>query len=70
MKKQHPTPEMVADLMDVFKKHNWNGQPIGLAQPAAIQAHAASSDCPNGGTPTWVSYQLPNGDTAVKKVCQ
>jgi len=75
MSKKHPTPEMVSDLAKLFKKHNWSGQPIGLAkQPLKLEATAAVDTgnddlCPNGEPPQWVSYKLPDGTWAQKKVC-
>jgi len=74
MAKKHPTPEMVNDLVKVFKKHNWSGQPIGLAKgPVNLEAMASNDadddPCPNGGTPQWVSYKLPDGTWAQKKIC-
>jgi hypothetical protein len=72
MKKMHPTPEMVNDLRKVFDKHNWSGQPIGLAtKPVNLQAVASADGgtCPDGSQPQWVSYQLPDGTWAQKKIC-
>lgn len=73
MTKKHPTPEMVKDLAKVFKKHNWSGQPIGLADKAVnLQAVASASGddtCPDGSQPQWVTYQLPGGTWATKKMC-
>jgi hypothetical protein len=75
MAKQHPTPEMVSDLAKLFKKHNWSGQPIGLAREPVNLAAMASDDadddlCPDGSEPQWVSYKLPSGAWAQKKMCR
>jgi hypothetical protein len=72
MAKKHPTPEMVNDLAKVFKKHNWSGQPIGLSKrPVDVQAVVDAGDdlCPDGSAPQWVSYKLPDGTWAQKKMC-
>ncbi len=74
MAKKHPTPEMVSDLAKVFKKHNWSGQPIGLLKgPPDLPAAVGSDDddvCPDGSEPQWVTYKLPDGTWATKKMCQ
>jgi hypothetical protein len=73
MARKHPTEEMVKDLSKVFKKHNWSGLPIGLANtPADLEVVANDSGndlCPDGRAPQWVSYKLPNGTWAQKKMC-
>ncbi len=55
----HPTPEFVRDLKEVFAKHSWTGEPIGVA----------SDNCPEGTTPQTVTYQTPSGDTITKVIC-
>ena len=74
MAKKHPTPEMVHDLAKLFTKHNWSGQPIGLAKEPVNLVSMASNDpddglCPDGSDPQWVSYKLPDGTWAQKKMC-
>jgi hypothetical protein len=72
MAKKHPTPEMVNDLTAVFKKHNWSGQPIGLTKgPVDLEAMDGDDNgsCPDGSDPQWVSYKLPDGTWAQKKIC-
>ena len=71
MAKKHPTPEMVNDLAAVFKKHNWSGQPIGLTKgPVDLETMGADNGlCPDGSEPQWVSYKLPDGTWAQKKMC-
>ena len=74
MAKKHPTPEMVNDLAKLFKKHNWSGQPIGLArEPVKLETMASNNAdddlCPDGSAPQWVSYKLPDGTWAQKKMC-
>jgi hypothetical protein len=74
MAKKHPTEEMVKDLAKVFKKHNWSGQPIGLSDaPVNLKAMAADDSdtdlCPDGSEPQWVTYKLPDGTWATKKMC-
>jgi len=73
MKKQHPTEEMVGDLAKLFKKHNWSGQPIGLsAAPVNLKAMAADDSddtCPDGSSAQWVTYKLPDGTWATRKMC-
>ena len=72
-RKMHPTSEMVGDLVKLFKKHNWSGQPIGLsAAPGKMKAMAADNSddtCPEGTSPQWVTYKLPDGTWATKKIC-
>ena len=65
---------MVNDLAKVFEKHNWSGQPIGLTKkPVNLQAVASDDPdndlCPDGSEPQWVTYKLPNGTWATKKIC-
>jgi hypothetical protein len=71
MAKKHPTPEMVKDLAKVFKTHNWSGQPIGLAKgPFDLETVGGDGGlCPDGSEPQWVSYKLPDGTWAQKKMC-
>jgi len=73
MAKKHPSPEMIRDLAKLFKKHNWSGQPIGIArEPVNLQMLSDDADddlCPDGNPPQWVSYKLPDGTWAQKKVC-
>jgi hypothetical protein len=74
MAKKHPTPEMVKDLAKVFQKHNWSGQPIGFAKAAVNLQGAAADDsdndlCDDGSEPQLVTYKLPDGTWATKKMC-
>jgi hypothetical protein len=74
MARKHPTKEMVNDLAEVFQKHNWSGQPIGLASAPLDSDTTAANDsddnlCPDGSEPRWVTYKLPNGTWATKKMC-
>jgi hypothetical protein len=78
MAKKHPSMEMVKDLAKVFTKHNWSGQPIGLSDgPVKLKTMAAddsdngpgSGSCPDGSEPQWVTYKLPDGTWASKKMC-
>ncbi len=65
-KLEHPTPEMIADLKQVFAKHNWSEKPIGFGKTAM----ADDSDlCDDGSVPQWVTYQLPDGSSVTKKIC-
>ncbi len=63
---QHPTPEMIADLKDVFDKHNWSGRPVGFGK---AQLADDSNLCLDGSVPQWVTYQLPDGSSVTKKIC-
>lgn len=73
MAKKHPTPELIKDLSKAFSKHNWSGHPIGIsAEPPeseALAAAAEDSECPPGKQPRWVTYKLPDGSWATKKIC-
>lgn len=78
MAKKHPSKEMVKDLAKVFAKHNWSGQPIGLSDMPLNLKTVATEDsdndpdndlCPDGSEPQWVTYKLPDGTWATKKMC-
>jgi hypothetical protein len=61
--KKHPSPEMLHDLQQVFKQHNWSGKPVGLT------AAASDTACPAGTSPKEVTYQLPDGTWVTKTIC-
>lgn len=73
--KGHPTKALLKDLKEVFEKHQWSGNAIGIAlSPAAhnnIKAAAATADtgCPDGSLPQIVKFQLPDGTWVFKKIC-
>jgi hypothetical protein len=74
MARKHPTPEMVKDLDKVFKKHNWPGLPIGLTSKPGDLANRIVDNpdndlCEDGSEPQWVTYKLPDGTWATKKMC-
>jgi hypothetical protein len=67
---QHPTPALLKDLGDVFDKHGWSGRPIGFGTDAMVAAAPADNEgCPDGTTPQWVTYQLPDGSSVTKQIC-
>jgi hypothetical protein len=72
-KKHRPTGEMVEDLVKLFKKHNWSGQPIGLSASRVTLKTAALHDlddtCPDGSSPQWVTYKRPDGTWVTEKRC-
>ncbi len=65
MPKKHPSNEMIKDLNDLFRKHNWPGAPVGINTGKATGGGA----CPPGTTPKQVTYQLPDGSWVTKTIC-
>jgi hypothetical protein len=71
MPKKHPSDAMIKDLAETFAKHNWSGQPIGLSSkpPQSTESTGEADECPPGTRPQWVTYKLPDGTWATKKIC-
>jgi hypothetical protein len=67
-KKTKPTTAFLKDLKDVFDKHNWSGNEIGIA-PMDTVAADNTPPCPNGKTPQVVSFKTPSGATVTKIIC-
>lgn len=72
-KKTRPTKALLKDLKEVFEKHNWSGNAIGMAlSPAAhgnIVAAAGNTSCPPGSLPQTIKFQLPDGTWVFKTIC-
>ena len=60
-----PSPEMLADLTDVFKKHGW----AGLPQHLAFASTSGDGTCPDGSSPRPVTIRCPGGIVKVVLVC-
>lgn len=70
--KKQPTKALVKDLKKVFEKHNWSGNPIGIAMSSAAHGNltaAGNTGCPDGTLPEVVTFQLPDGTWVSKKIC-
>ena len=71
-KRTHPTTEMMADLQQVFDKHNWSGAPIGVVKPQEMASGSLADDCPqlcpDGSTPKKYYYTTPDGEW--KMICK
>jgi hypothetical protein len=65
MPKRHPPIKMIRELNDVFEKHNWSGEPIGIKADKAVDG----GGCPAGTTPKQITYQLPDGTWVTKTIC-
>jgi hypothetical protein len=69
------TPEFVADLKEVFAKHNWSGHPVGfVANPAAASLGAQPCDpgpssCPGGEQPLQQWVHCPDGTSILRNFC-
>lgn len=66
MAPKHPSPEMIKEIQDSFKRHGWSGRPLGISQPRVDES---SSQCPPGTSPKQITYQLPDGTWVTKTVC-
>jgi hypothetical protein len=66
-----PTEGLLKDLHEVFEKHNWSGNAIGIGLTSASHGNISAPDsnaatdssgvCPPGQTPQPYKYQLPDG---------
>jgi hypothetical protein len=66
-----PTEALLKDLHEVFEKHNWSGNAIGIALSSDSHSNISASSsnaatvgggvCPPGQTPQPYKYQLPDG---------
>jgi hypothetical protein len=69
------TPEFVADLKEVFAKHNWSGHPIGFVpNPAAADLAGPPFDpgpttCPDGSQPLQQWVHCPDGTSILRNYC-
>ena len=78
------SPEFVADLKQVFAKHNWPGHPIGfVARPAEAIVNDDNEDagdddggcdpgpdiCPDGSIPRQVWVHCPDGTAILRNIC-
>lgn len=59
-----PPKALLADVQDLFTKHNWSGNAVGR-----VAADTVSASCPPGTTPHEITYQLPDGTWVTKTVC-
>jgi hypothetical protein len=66
-KKTKPTAAFIKDLKEVFEKHNWSGNEIGII-PLDAAEHSLTT-CPPGKTPQVVSFRKPDGSTGTRIIC-
>lgn len=60
------SPEMLADLTEVFKKHGWTGLPQHLAFAATS---GVDDTCPDGSPRKQITIRCPGGMTKVVFIC-
>lgn len=63
-KKKKPTEEFLKDIQEVFDKHNWSGDPIGLIPATALE----SITCVPPTKPVTVIV-MENGQLVKKTFC-
>lgn len=69
------TPEFIADLKEVFIKHNWCGHPIGFVSNPAAGFDAQPCDpgpdtCPEGKELAQEWVHCPDGTSILRNYCR
>jgi hypothetical protein len=61
-----PSPELTADLAEVFTRHGWTGLPRNLS---FANASGCDRKCPDGSTaqPAWI--KCPDGSSKMVCIC-
>lgn len=74
MQATRPSRQLIKELADLYAKHHWPGQPIGVSNIAPQNVAVLSGvepdiTCPEGMKPVWVTIPGPGDKDITFQVC-